>query len=132
MSQIKIAETRRKRGLWPVAGLLLAIALGVIAYAIAPSVIDLTKQLLPQFRTGGIPAMQLRLIFAALTFVVLLSFVAFLVAVFMPKKAINVNENDLRKERQQVAEYRKYERVRQRNINRDTQKYLREKNQKGG
>ena len=76
--------------------------------------------------------MQLRLIFAALTFVVLLSFVAFLVAVFMPKKAINVNENDLRKERQQVAEYRKYERVRQRNINRDTQKYLREKNQKGG
>jgi predicted membrane protein len=131
MSQVKLAETKRRRGLWPVMGLLMAIALGVISYFLAPSVIALTRQLLPQFSTRGMPQQQVLLIFTFLTFVILLAFTAFLVAIFMPKKAINVNENDLRKEREKIQAYKKYEKVRQRKINRETQRYLKEKNEKG-
>jgi hypothetical protein len=131
MSQIVVSEKKRRRGMWPVMGLLLAIALGVISYFIAPGVIDLTKKLLPQFSTRGMSPRDVHLIFTALTFVILLAFAAFLVALFMPKKPINVNEADLKKEREKMAEYRKYERVRQRRINRETQAYLREKAKKG-
>ncbi|MCI0351545.1 MAG: hypothetical protein L0Z53_19145 [Acidobacteriales bacterium] len=131
MSQITVVEKKRRRGLWPVMGLFMAVALGIIAYFLAPSVIELTKQLLPQFSTGGIPREHLRLIFTFLTFVIMLSFVAFLVAIFMPKKPINVNENDLKKERAQMQAYKKYERQRQRKINRETQAYLREKSKRG-
>ena len=131
MSQIKLAETRRRRGLWPVMGLLLAIALGIISYFLAPTVIQLTRQLLPQFRTGGIPGDQLRLIFTALTFVVLLLVTALLVAIFMPKKPMLVKESDLKKEREQMLAERKADIARQRKINLQTQKYLKEKSKRG-
>jgi hypothetical protein len=131
MSQIKVVGERRKRGLWPVMGLFLAIAIGIISYFLAPSVIALTKQLLPQFSTSSMPREQLRLIFTVLTFVVLLAAVAFLVALFMPKKQTDVKEKDLKKEREQMAAYKKFERHRQRRINRETQAYLKEKNRRG-
>lgn len=134
MSQIKVVGERRSRGLWPVMGLFLAVALGILAWFLAPGVIDLTKQLLPEFRrgVGTIPGSQLRLIFTALTFVVMLGIVAIVVALFMPKKPINVNENDLKKERVQMQQQKKYERQRQRRINRETQAYLKEKNKMRG
>jgi hypothetical protein len=130
MSQVIVTEKKRKRGLWPVMGLILAVALGIISYFIAPAVIDLTKQLLPQFSTRGMSPRDVHLIFTFLTFVVLMAFVAFLVAIFMPKKAINVNEADLKKEREQMQAYKRYERHRQRRINRETQAYLKEKNRR--
>ena len=130
MSQVTISERKRKRGLWPVMGLILAIVIGIISWFLAPSVVALTKQLLPQFSTTGMSPRDVNLIFTFLTFVILMALVAFIVAIFMPKKAINVNERDLKKERDQAADYRKYQRVRQRKINRETQAYLKEKNRR--
>jgi hypothetical protein len=131
MSQIKLADVKRRRGIWPFMGLMLAVALGIISYFLAPTVIRLTGQLLPQFRTGGIPGDQLRLIFSALTFVVLLLVTALLVAIFMPKKPMLVKESDLRKEREQMLAGRKADKVRQRKINLATQQYLKEKSKRG-
>jgi hypothetical protein len=131
MSQIKLADVKRKRGLWPFMGLLLAVALGILSYYLAPTVIQLTRQLLPQFSTRGIPGDQLRLIFTALTFVVLLLVTALLVALFMPKKTMLVKESDLKKEREQMVAYKKADKLRQRKINLQTQQYLKEKGKRG-
>jgi hypothetical protein len=112
-------------------GLLLAVALGIISYFLAPGVIQLTRRLLPQFSTQGIAGDQLRLIFTALTFVVLLLLTALFVALFMPKKPMLVKESDLKKEREQMLAQRKADIVRQRKINLQTQQYLKEKNKRG-
>lgn len=132
MSQVKLAENRRRRGLWPVMGLLLALALAAISYLIAPNVISLTRQLLPQFSTTGMPQLQVRLIFALLTFVVLLLFVALLVSLFMPKRKMLVKESDMKKERDEMIQRKKMERVRQRKINLETARQLKEKEKRGG
>jgi hypothetical protein len=131
MSQVKLAENKRRRGLWPVMGLLLALALGAISYLIAPSVEDAIKDLLPQFSTSGMPASQVRIVFTLLTFVVLISFAALFVALFMPKRPLQVRESDLKKERDQMIQAKKAEKVRQRKINIETQRQLREKNRRG-
>ena len=131
MSQVKLAENKRRRGLWPVMGLFLAVALAAISYLIAPNVIGLTRQLLPQFRTTGMPPDQVRLIFAFLTFVVLLAFAAFFVALFMPKRKMLVKDTDLKKERDEMVRAKQAEKLRQRKINIETQRYLKEKNRRG-
>lgn len=131
MSQIKLAQTKRRRGLWPVMGLLLAVALGVISYIFAPNIIQLTRQLLPQFRPAGMPQEQLRLVFTVLTFAVLLAFSALLVAIFMPKKRTVIKDTDLKKERDEMIAYKRADRQRQRQINLQTKQYLKEKNKRG-
>jgi hypothetical protein len=94
-------------------------------------VIALTRQLLPQFRTTGMPVEHVRLIFAFLTFVVLLAFAAFFVALFMPKRKMLVKDTDMKKERDEMVRQKRAERLRQRKINIETQRQLREKNRRG-
>jgi type VI protein secretion system component VasK len=119
MSQVRVAEKKRRRGMWPVLGFVLILVLAAIAYLIAPAVIDLTRQLLPRFTTRGTNPETVRLLFAILIFLVLGAVGALIVALFAPKRAINVNEKDLEKERKQMQEARKMDRVRQRRINRE-------------
>ena len=119
MSQVVVSEKRKRRGLWPVIGFILILALAAIAYLLAPAVIDLTKQLLPRFTTRGTNPETVRLMFALLIFLLLGAVVALTVALFAPKKAINVNENDLAKERKQMQEAKKMDRIRQRRITRE-------------
>ena len=77
------------------------------------------------------PPDQVRLIFAVLIFLVLLAFAALLVALFMPKRQIQVRETDLKKERDAMIMAKKAEKVRQRKINLETQRQLKEKNRRG-
>lgn len=125
MSQVRIAEKKRFRGFWPLAGLVMIVALGIISYFLAPSVIDFTRRTLPGFTTAGMAPEQLRLIFTVLIFVVLASFSGLLIAIAAPKRSMHVKEKDLVKERKQMAEYKKYERMRQRRLNIETKKQMR-------
>jgi multisubunit Na+/H+ antiporter MnhG subunit len=125
MSQVRIAEKKRFRGLWPLAGLIMIIALGIISYFLAPAVIDFTRRTLRGFTTAGMAPEQLRLIFTVLIFVVLASFSGLVIAIAAPKRSMQVKEKDLIKERQKMAEQKKYERVRQRRLNIETKKQMR-------
>ena len=117
MSQIKVLEKRRKRGLWPIIGLLLAIALGVISYVLAPTVITWLRDRNARFGLTLDPQV-FQLLIAGVIFVILITIFALIVAAATPKKMINVKETDLIKERMQGKMHKQYEQKRQRQLNR--------------
>jgi type VI protein secretion system component VasK len=116
-SQITIVEKKRSRALYPVMGMLLAVAIAVIAYMIAPDVIAWLRTNLRGFQTRGVPPEQLRLMISALIWLVLISCVALAVALFAPRKQLNIKDSDLSKERKDLQEQKRQDRMRQRRIN---------------
>jgi hypothetical protein len=117
MSQIKIVEKRRSRALRPLLGLILALALGVISFVLAPSVVTWLQSQNRRFGATLEPQV-LQLLVAAAIFGVLLTIFALLVAAATPKKMIDVKDTDLMKERKQNQMHKEYERKRQRQLNR--------------
>ena len=127
MTQIKIAESDTNgRRRWAAFGFLLIVALTVIAWFVAPDVIKWVKSTFRQFNASGLTPIQLQLAFTAIVFVLLALLTGLIVTLFAPKKALNVKDKDLVKERETGEKYRRAQRKRQRRINRE----LREFNEK--
>ncbi len=130
MSQAKIATKKQSRVLWPVMGFFLALACGVIAYVAAPSVIDFTKTALPGFRTAGIAPDTLRLLFTGIIFVILITISGILIALFAPKRSMNITDQSLAKERAGTLAKRKNEKVMQQRVNSQMRDDLRKRSGK--
>jgi type VI protein secretion system component VasK len=126
-SQVTIAKTHKGRRALPALGFLLVVALSLIAYVIAPDVIEWIKDTFPRFDTRGILPQHLRLIFTAIVFVLLLAVIGMVMALTAPKKAINVNEADLVKERKQAELEKRRMKRRQRKINREVREIYEKK-----
>ncbi len=119
MSQVRIAEKKRGRGLWAALGFILIAACAAISWVITPSVVDFLDAQVRSLRIRGTLEAQAELIVGFIVFLVLTSIAALLVAIFAPKRAINVKETDLIKEREMAQKARKADKIRQRQINRD-------------
>jgi hypothetical protein len=102
---------------WPVLGFIMLVMLGIVAYILAPEVINLAKRTFPSFRGTELPALQMRLGFTFMVFVVFLAITGAILAAFAPKRALNVREGDLAKERKEMIDRKAMERKRQRKIN---------------
>ena len=134
-SQVKVAK-QKEMGRWivPAMGYLLAVALGVLAWAAAPLVIQWVDATFPRFQLAGMTAIQMRGAFTAFVFVVMLSTVTMLVA-FASRKPKSrqgirgVTNNMLAKERQGMLQEKKDNRKRQRKMNLKMREYVKE-NQK--
>jgi uncharacterized protein involved in cysteine biosynthesis len=118
-SQVTIVKKRRSRALWPVLGFVLLVALALLAWFLAPGVTDWLKANLRGFSTRGTDPQTVQLMIAALIFLTLAGVTALIVALFAPKKVLNVKETDLVKERKEAKERRELEKRRQRKINRE-------------
>ncbi len=113
-------KTKRKgQSYWPVIGLVLALALGVISWAIAPSAFDWLGTWLKGFPPAGVPRPTLELLITVVLFVVLGLLASLLVALAMPKKLSAVNEKQLAEERAQMIEEKRLRRLRQKQMNKD-------------
>jgi hypothetical protein len=132
MTQVKQAERKLKRSWWPLIGFLLVVSLGVISYFLAPNVIDLTLRALPRLSLRGISPEVTRWIFTALTFGILVILVGLFVALFAPRKRTLVNETDLVKEREEMLREQQRTRARQRNVNIEVRKQLRDVDPRSG
>ncbi|MBK8032589.1 MAG: hypothetical protein IPK17_24535 [Chloroflexi bacterium] len=93
-SQVKIQDKKRGRRSWPVMGFLLIVAFTVIAYLIAPGVIDWLRDNLRGFRTTGMNQTTLRWVFTAI----------------IAPDSLAVRRNDHRRGRAQEADQRQNER----------------------
>lgn len=114
MQDYTIPPKEKKRGMWPLYGLLMAIAAGAFAYVIGPELIPVVRNITSGGFTGQeLPPEQMRLAFMAVTFLVLVTIGALIVAIAMPKKKSRVKENDLRKEKVLVQKEEKRRRARQ-------------------
>ncbi len=118
MSQVKIAEKRTRRALWPVAGFFFLIVLLVISYLVAPFVIDLVRRVAPRFSIAGTDQETVRVLFAVLIFLVTGAVSALIVALSAPRNRVQdmVKDAEMVRERQRIIEQKKADRQRQREL----------------
>jgi hypothetical protein len=119
-------EKKRSRALFPVMGLLLAVALGAIAWFVTPAIME--WQAIPANIRGllrNLPGLQGELAVAAALFVTMLAIVSIIVAIATPKKAINVKDTDILREREQMIRDRNYKQVQAQRIAQENRKVLR-------
>jgi uncharacterized membrane protein HdeD (DUF308 family) len=119
-------EKKAKRGLRPFFGLLMAIALGVIAYVLAPVLFNFVDSRSPNFSIGNLSKDQVLLLFAAIIFFVLLGIFTLILGLTVPKKKSEVLDAALVKERKAMEAERRAKKKRQLEIARK----LREQNKR--
>lgn len=107
LQDYNIEDYKKRRGLWPLYGLVLAIALGAISYVLGPKLYDFVLTQQPNFNTGTYTRQQVELFFAGIIFLVLIAIAGGFVAMFAPRKRTTVKETDLVKERKQKEAVRR-------------------------
>ncbi|MFN8378556.1 MAG: hypothetical protein U0452_07780 [Anaerolineae bacterium] len=125
MTQVRMQEKKVKRSWWPLIGFMLIVSIAVISYAAAPSVIDVTRQALPRLNLRGLAPETQRVLFAALTFLILVIFAGMIVAVFAPRRRTLIKETDVVKERDIMLRQRERDKKKQREVNLEIRKELR-------
>jgi hypothetical protein len=131
MSQVKMAEKKQSRALWPLMGFILLIAYGAIAWVLAPIVRDALPPALDRLLTR-MPGQQGEIAVGLAIFLILVSVSALIVALFAPRRKLDVKTKDMLKERNQmVAEKAALER-RQQRVARENRRNAREEARKRG
>lgn len=110
------------RRYWPVIGFLMVVALSIISWFLAPSVIALTSDIIPRFTGRELDVVVMRLVFTVLLTMILATLAAALLSLLTPKKDMDVREGDMLKERQEMIKRKEMERQRLRKINRELRK----------
>lgn len=133
MSQVRMAHKKNRRALWPVMGLIMAVALGAIAWLGK----DFVMNLLPasvRSQLTRLPGIQGEVAVAVFMFVIMLGVVAVIVAIAAPKRRINVKEQDMLKEREQMVREKAARERRAKKMAMENRKSLREdaKRKSGG
>lgn len=132
MTQIRMQEKKVKRSWWPLIGFLLIVSIAIISYAAAPNVIDITRQALPRMNLRGLAPETQRLAFAALTFLILVIFAGMVVAVFAPRRRMLVKEDSVIKERDAMLKQREKDKKRQREINLEIRREMKDTDPRTG
>jgi hypothetical protein len=120
------AEKKNRRGLWPVYGLVMAIALGAISYVLAPVLLQFVRGRSPRFSVGDLTTQQVELLFAGIIFFVLIGITTIILGLTVPKKKNEVLDAALVKERKAVDAEKRARKKRQLEIARK----LRESNKR--
>lgn len=124
MTQIRMQERKVKRSWWPLIGFLLIVSIAVISYAVAPDVIGLTRQALPRLNLRGVAPETQRLVFAAITFLILVIITGMIVAAFAPRRRTLVKETDIIKDRDVMMRERERDKKKQREVNLEIRREL--------
>ncbi len=110
-----MVEPKAKRSAYiPVIGLLVAVVLGVIAWLIAPSVINALAVALPNFAGNELPLTTMRAAFTALIVVLALIIFGLIAALTTKKETQSARESQMEKERDALRRRQKAERAQQR------------------
>ena len=114
-------EARRNQAWWGIAGLILAMAFGAIAYVLSEPLAAQTIRLVP-----GIALHLWRIFVGAAIFVGLIAVAGILFALFAPKRKDKFNERELDKERRQLWAEEKAKKLRQKEVRKQIGKARRE------
>lgn len=130
MGQYKVVIEHKSRKRWAAYGFLLIVALLIISWFLAPTVITVSKSALKQLgpALSSVPQVQQQIVYTLIIFFILAIVTALIVALAAPKRPLNVSEKDLIKEREATERYKRMARKRQRTLNREMREYV-EKNQ---
>lgn len=117
----------KKRGMWPVIGFVLALALGAISWVLAPHVYRFLRARLPQLNTGTLTEEQVTIIVGVFVFVILVVLASLVVAAFAPRKSRHdTRDAALRKEKEAMLRQEKERKVRRRMVEAEMRRQNRE------
>ena len=123
----------KSKAMWPLLGLMMAVAAAMFAYVIGPELIPVVRQITRGGFSGNeIPRPQMELAFMVITWIVFIAIGGLIVAMFMPKKKTIVKEKDLRTQRELKLEDQKRRRVRARVVEHQIKKTNRERAERDG
>jgi biotin transporter BioY len=102
---IKQAERKKQsKALWPVLGFFMIVALGVIAWTLAPGLISWLAVNMRGFNGNELrPFWKMQLAFAAVIFVVLGAIVALLVAITVPRTKSRTQDAQVKEDREKLV-----------------------------
>lgn len=124
-SQVKIVEKKPGRWLWPAMGFVLVVALTILAYFLAPTVIEWVDRMFPRFTVAGMSKTTLRLAFTGIVGVILLLIAVMMVTIAgRRKRPLDVTNKSLEQERNQMIADKKMMKRRQRRMNREMREYV--------
>jgi hypothetical protein len=126
LQDYKIPEEKPRRGLWPLYGLLMALAVGAISYVLAPELLRFVRSRSQDFNIGNLTEEQVILLFAGVIFLVLMAIATLILAFAAPKKKSQVKDASLVKEKKLMEAERRARKKRQLEI----QRKLREQNRR--
>jgi hypothetical protein len=115
----EVEDRSGARRYWPIIGFVLIVVLGVIAYVLAPSVYEATKDLFPAFRTPGIKRQTILIGYTIVIFLVLTVVAGGVVALAQPKPKIKITDKELMKLRQETLDRKEEDKKRMRKVNRE-------------
>lgn len=120
----------KSKAMWPLLGLMMAVAAAMFAYVIGPELIPVVSRLTRGGFTGNeIPPDQMDLAFMVITWIVFIAIGGLIVAMFMPKKKAVVKEKELRTQREHKLSEQKRRRVRARVVEHQIKKTNRERDE---
>jgi membrane protein implicated in regulation of membrane protease activity len=130
MTQVKVVIEKKSRRRWAAYGFVLIVALMIISWFLSPSIIQMLRTN-SDFRAGmrEMPDWQVQVAFTLVIFVILASLSALIVTIAAPKRALEIKDKDLIKEREEAIDYNRKARKRQRELNREMREHV-QKNQK--
>lgn len=130
MTQVKIVIEKKSRRRWAAYGFVLIVALMLISWFLAPSIIQMLRTN-SDFRAGmrEMPDWQIKVAFTLVIFVILAALSALIVTIAAPKRSLEIKDKDLIKEREEAVEYKRKARRRQRDLNREMREHV-QNNQK--
>lgn len=124
MPQYRKVEKKKSKGLWPLYGLLMAVAAGAIAYVLAPQLLAFVLRRSPSFSIGTLSRDQVELLFGGIIFFVIIAVGGMIIAAFMPKKKMDeVQDKHLRKQKEQMIKDEKARRIRRAMVEREMKKH---------
>jgi uncharacterized BrkB/YihY/UPF0761 family membrane protein len=122
MSYNKQAEQDRKKGtaLLPAAGFILIVALGIVAWFIAPSVQDL---LVRRLQVGdAVRAPEFKYVVFGVLFITMVMSVGLIYAIAVPRRRDDVKDGDIAKERKEMTKAIEERKARRRKVKHDMRK----------
>jgi hypothetical protein len=118
-----VVYKKQSRAGWAGMGLALGLSMAAFAFVFTPYVTDMIDRAVPRLRLRGSLQDQAQLVVGIVLWLLLITLCGVIVAAFAPKKMLNVKETDLTKERSAMVVQRRFERNRQRKINRQMREY---------
>lgn len=125
-SQVKIVEKKRGKWTWPVLGLILALAVTVIAWFISPEVVTWAQKTFSFTRAEtGMTKQSLQIIFTVgVAGIMLLVAVMIVSLAGRRKRPTDVNNSVLEKDRRQMIADKKAMKKRQRRLNQQMREHV--------
>jgi type III secretory pathway component EscT len=110
-------KPKKLQAFWPIIGLVMAVAFGVIAWFLADPVIGILSRSLPAFRSMTSDPQKLKIFVTIVLFVMFILLASLVIAVSAPRRGESVDEKKMAKSRAEMIKEKELTKLRRKQMN---------------